>query len=126
MRILANILWIFLGGGLILFLEYLIGGFLLCITIIGIPFGIQKIKLAFFAIAPFGRQVVENESASGCLSIIFNILWILLGGFWISVTHVIFALLFFITIIGIPFANQHLKMARLALVPFGRSVEIRN
>ncbi len=125
MRFLANLLWIFLGGGLILFLEYLIGGFLLCITIIGIPFGIQKIKLALFALAPFGRQVVENEYAPGCLSIIFNILWILLGGFWIAVTHVIFAFLFFITIIGIPFANQHLKMAKLALVPFGRSVEIK-
>jgi uncharacterized membrane protein YccF (DUF307 family) len=121
MRLLANILWIFFGGGIILFLEYLIGGFLLCITIIGIPFGIQKLKLAVFALAPFGMKVVDNYSASGCLAIVFNILWILLGGFWIAVTHLILALVFFITIIGIPFSRQHIKMAGLAIAPFGRT-----
>jgi uncharacterized membrane protein YccF (DUF307 family) len=122
-KLLANILWIFLGGGLILFLEYLIGGLLLCLTIIGIPFGLQKIKLAFFAIAPFGKKVVDNHAASGCLAVVFNILWILLGGFWIAVTHLVFALIFAITIIGIPFATQHVKMAGLAVAPFGRTFE---
>ncbi len=121
MKLLANILWIFLGGGLILFIEYLIGGLLLCLTIIGIPFGIQKIKLALFVIAPFGKQVVDNHSASGCLAIVFNILWILLGGFWIAVTHLVFALIFAITIIGLPFSTQHIKMAGLAVAPFGRT-----
>jgi uncharacterized membrane protein YccF (DUF307 family) len=122
-KLLANILWIFLGGGLILFFEYLIGGLLLCLTIIGIPFGIQKMKLALFALAPFGKKVVDNHSASGCLAVIFNIFWILLGGFWIAVTHLIFALIFAITIIGIPFATQHVKMAGLAVAPFGRTFE---
>lgn len=122
MRLLANILWIFLGGGIILFFEYLIGGFLLCLTIIGIPFGIQKLKLAVFALAPFGMKVVDNYAASGCLAIVFNILWIILGGFWIAVTHLVLALIFFITIIGIPFSRQHIKMAGLAIAPFGRTI----
>ena len=122
MQLIANILWIILGGGIILFIEYLIGGIMLCLTIVGIPFGIQKIKLAFFALAPFGRQVRTTESASGCLAILFNILWILFGGIWIAVTHLVLALIYAILIIGIPFARQHLKMAGLAIAPFGREV----
>jgi uncharacterized membrane protein YccF (DUF307 family) len=122
MRLLANILWIILGGGIILFFEYLIGAILLCLTIVGIPFGIQKIKLALFALAPFGREVKTTQSASGCLAIIFNVLWILLGGLWIAVTHLVLALVYAILIIGIPFARQHVKMAGLAIAPFGREV----
>jgi uncharacterized membrane protein YccF (DUF307 family) len=121
MNLVANILWIFLGGGIILFFEYLIGGLLLCLTIVGIPFGIQKFKLAVFALAPFGQQVHDSTSSSGCLAVIFNILWILFGGFWIAVTHLILALIFAITIIGIPFARQHVKLASLAIAPFGRT-----
>lgn len=124
MRTLANILWIFLGGGIILFFLYLIGGITLCITIIGIPFGIQKIKLAIFALAPFGREVKENPSASGCLMILLNIIWILCGGVWIAITHLVLALIFAITIIGLPFAKQHMKMAHLAIVPFGREASL--
>ncbi|HBH49913.1 MAG TPA: YccF domain-containing protein [Bacteroidales bacterium] len=122
MNLLANILWIFLGGGIILFIEYLIGGFLLCLTIIGIPFGIQKFKLAVFALAPFGRNVMSTGAASGCLPVFFNVLWILFGGFWIAVTHLVLALIFAITIIGLPFAKQHVKLAGLAVAPFGQSV----
>jgi uncharacterized membrane protein YccF (DUF307 family) len=122
MTLLANILWVILGGGIILFIEYIIGGLILCITIIGIPFGFQKFKLAVFVLAPFGKKVQETNAASGCLSIIFNILWILLGGFWISVTHVVLAIIYAITIIGIPFARQHIKLASLALAPFGRTL----
>jgi len=122
MRTLANILWIFLGGGLVLFIEYLIGGLLLCITLIGIPFGIQKFKLAVFAIAPFGMKVKETRYSSGFLTIVFNVLWIILGGIWIALTHLLFAIVYAILIIGIPFAKQHLKMARLAIAPFGKEV----
>ncbi|QQS50028.1 MAG: YccF domain-containing protein [Bacteroidota bacterium] len=122
MRLIANLLWIILGGGIILFLLYFLGGFLLCLTIIGIPFGIQKWKLAFFALAPFGRNVHESPATAGCLAIIFNVLWILLGGFWIAVSHLVLALVFAITLIGLPFARQHLKLAGLAIAPFGRVV----
>jgi uncharacterized membrane protein YccF (DUF307 family) len=123
MRLIANILWIFLGGGIILFFEYMIGGILLCITIIGIPFGIQKIKLSVFALAPFGKKVTDTYSSSGCLTILFNVLWIICGGFWIAVTHLILALIYAITLIGIPFARQHIKMAGLAIAPFGKTFE---
>lgn len=123
MNLLLNILWAIFGGGIILFFEYLLGGIALCITIIGIPFGLQCFKLAIFAIAPFGAKAVETESSAGCLSILFNIIWILFGGFWIAVTHMVLALIFAITIIGIPFAVQHVKMAGFAITPFGKRIE---
>ena len=123
MSLLGNILWILLGGGIFLFLEYLIGGLLLCVTIIGIPFGIQCIKLALLALLPFGKEVVAGRSHAGCLAIVMNVLWILLGGIWITLTHLLFGILCAITIIGIPFAKQHVKLAALALAPFGKSVK---
>ena len=122
MNLLLNILWIFLGGGIILFLEYMLSGFALCITIVGIPFGLQCFKLAIFALAPFGAQAVDTSGATGCFPVLFNVLWILLGGIWISLTHLIFALIYTITIIGIPFAVQHVKMAGLAIAPFGKRI----
>jgi len=122
MNLLLNILWIILGGGIILFIEYVIGGLTLCITIVGIPFGLQCFKLAIFALAPFGSKVEESADAGGCFPVFFNILWILLGGIWIAVTHLILALVYAITIIGIPFAIQHFKMAGLAITPFGKVI----
>ncbi len=122
MSLLGNILWIFLGGGIILFFEYLVSGFILCVTIIGIPFGIQCMKLSFLALLPFGKEIRESQRASGCVSTLMNVLWILVGGIWITLTHLIFAILCALTIIGIPFARQHLKLAALALTPFGKNV----
>jgi len=119
---LGNLLWIFLGGGLFLFLEYLFGGVVLCMTIVGIPFGIQCIKLSLLALLPFGKDVVQRERPIGCLSTIMNLLWIVFGGIWIALTHLIFAILCAITIIGIPFAKQHMKLASLSLTPFGKDV----
>jgi uncharacterized membrane protein YccF (DUF307 family) len=121
-RPLLNILWILLGGGIILFFEYLIGGVFICITIIGIPFGVQKLKLAVFALAPFGSRVTESQNSGGCLTIVFNILWIIPFGIGIALTHLFLALLYAITIIGIPFATQHIKMAGLAIAPFGKII----
>jgi len=119
---IGNLLWIVLGGGIFIFLEYVIGGVLLCLTIIGIPFGVQCIKLSILGLLPFGQEIVEQRSASGCLATVINILWILCGGIWIALTHLLFACLTAITIIGIPFARQHLKLANLALTPFGKSL----
>ena len=123
MSTLGNMLWIFIGGGLIIFFEYLISGLLLCVTLIGIPFGVQCMKLSLLGLVPFGREITQKESASGCLTTIMNVIWILIGGIWISLTHVIFAFLCAITIIGIPFAKQHLKLASLALTPFGHEIK---
>lgn len=121
MKELGNILWI-LFGGFIIALEYLIASILLMITIVGIPFGIQALKMADIALWPFGRDTRTTQSALGCLPTLFNLLWILVGGFWIFLTHLILGLLCAITIIGIPFARQHFKLASLALTPFGREI----
>jgi uncharacterized membrane protein YccF (DUF307 family) len=122
MSLLGNILWIVLGGGIILFLEYLLAGLLLCITIIGIPFGIQSIKLSFLALLPFGKKIRDSAKATGFLSTVMNLIWILIGGIWIALTHLVFAVICAITIIGIPFAKQHMKLTTLSLVPFGKEV----
>ncbi len=121
MNTLGNIIWLVFGG-IIIAIEYLIASLLLIVTIIGIPFGIQTIKLAGLALWPFGKDVQHTESASGCLSILMNILWILVGGIWISLSHLVFGIILAITIIGIPFARQHFKLALLSLSPFGKTV----
>jgi uncharacterized membrane protein YccF (DUF307 family) len=121
MRVIGNIIWIVFGGFLI-FLEYIISGILLCLTIIGIPFGLQCLKLSFLALVPFGKEVAPARTDSGFVSIVMNILWIILGGFWIAVSHVLLAVFFTLTIIGIPFAIQHIKLAALGLTPFGKRI----
>ncbi len=121
MRTIGNLIWVIFGG-IIIFVEYLIASLILCITIIGIPFGIQTLKLAGLALWPFGKEVVYSDSSNGCLSLIMNIIWLIFGGIWICLTHLLFALLFAITVIGVPFALQHLKLARLALTPFGKEI----
>jgi len=122
MSLLGNILWIILGGGIILFLEYLLGGLVLCITIIGIPFGIQCIKLSFLALVPFGKEIRYSEKSTGDLLTVMNLIWVLCGGIWIALTHLIFAIICAVTIIGIPFAKQHMKLVALSLTPFGKKV----
>ena len=118
MSVLLNILW-FIFGGFLVSLAYILGGILLCITIIGIPFGIQCFKLSILGLAPFGSEIRETEPPSGAVSIIMNVIWILLPGLELALMHLAFAAIFAITIIGLPFAIQHLKMTRLAILPFG-------
>ncbi len=121
MKTFGNIIW-FVFGGVFLFLHYLIAGILMCLTIIGIPFGIQILKMAHLALWPFGKEVINIDSGSGCLSFLMNIIWILLGGIWLALHHLFWGVLFSITIIGIPFGIQHFKMAKLALLPFGKGI----
>lgn len=121
MRFLGNLLWL-LFGGIITAVEYFVASLLLIITIIGIPFGIQTMKLGLLALWPFGSEVRESSSGGGCLSTVMNIIWILVGGIWISLTHLLFGILLAITIIGLPFAFQHFKLAGLALTPFGKEI----
>ena len=121
MSILGNIIWL-LFGGLFVALEYFVASIILMLTIIGIPFGIQTMKLGVLALWPFGSQVVDKPQSSGCLSTLMNIIWIFVGGIWISLSHVIWGIVLAITIIGIPFARQHFKLATIALVPFGKEV----
>ena len=121
MRTLGNILWLIFGG-IITAIEYFISSFILIVTIIGIPFGIQTLKLGLLALWPFGKTTIQSDRSSGCLYIIFNILWIIIGGIWIALSHLVFGVVLYITIIGIPFGNQHFKLASLALTPFGRDI----
>ena len=121
MKFIGNILWLILGG-LLVSLYYFIAGLVFCITIIGIPFGLQLFKMGVFALWPFGHDVVSDVNDGGCLSIIMNILWILFGGIEIATLHLGFGLLCCITIVGIPFGLQHFKMALLALIPFGKKI----
>jgi uncharacterized membrane protein YccF (DUF307 family) len=103
-------------------MEYLAASLVLMITIIGIPFALQTIKLAILELWPFGAEIRIRENQPGCLSTLMNFIWIFVGGFWIFLTHLFFGFLLGITIIGIPFAKQHFKLAGLALTPFGREV----
>lgn len=121
MNCLGNIIWLIFGG-IITALEYFVSSLLMIITIIGIPFGLQTLKLAALALWPFGKTVIEKTSSSSCLSVVMNVLWLVLGGIVICITHLAFGLLLCITIIGLPFGRQHFKLARLALMPFGSDI----
>ena len=121
MRFIGNIIWL-ITGGIIIAVEYFVGSIVLMVTIVGIPFGIQTLKMASLAIWPFGRETRVHSRASGCLYIIMNIIWLLTGGLWIAITHLILGALLCITIIGIPFGLQHFKLAGIALSPFGRDI----
>jgi uncharacterized membrane protein YccF (DUF307 family) len=121
MNTLGNLIWLIFGG-LIAAIGYLVGGLVLCLTIIGIPFGVQCFKLAGLVLWPFGKQVISTGSSTGCLNLLLNIIWLLSAGLWLAVLHIIFGILLFITIIGIPFAQQHFKLIEVSLMPFGKRV----
>jgi uncharacterized membrane protein YccF (DUF307 family) len=98
---------------------YFIGGVVGLILIITIPLGLQAFKLGNYVLWPFGRTVVDEEGASVAWSVIGNVVWLIVVGWWLALIHVALALVFFITVIGIPFGVANLKLARLALLPFG-------
>ena len=120
LRAIGNVLWLILAG-IWLALGYALSGALLCITIIGIPFGIQAFKMAGFVLWPFGRTVIRSAQG-GCLEVGFNILWLVLAGWALFLAHLGAGIILCITIIGIPFGIQAFKLSVLALWPFGRSV----
>jgi uncharacterized membrane protein YccF (DUF307 family) len=121
MKTIGNILW-FVLAGIWLALGYAVFGLLMCITIIGIPFGIQAFKLAGFVLWPFGRTVVPVEGGLSPLGMVFNILWLLFAGWELFLASLVAGALLCITIIGIPFGIQAFKLSILALWPFGRTI----
>ena len=121
MSLLGNIIWLIFGG-FISGLGYILGGLATCLTIVGIPFGIQAIKLGFATMAPFGKENVVLENFSNPLTTIFNVIWVILFGWEIALSHLVSGLILFITIIGIPFGQQHFKLIPMALFPFGREL----
>jgi len=121
MSLVGNIIWLIFGG-FFTGLGYILGGLGICLTIIGIPFGVQAIKLGIASLTPFGKEIVEVENADSPLRLIFNVIWILLFGWEIAIAHLVFGLILAITIIGLPFAKQHFKLLVIALLPFGRDL----
>ena len=124
MTLIGNILWFVLGGFLVAGL-YFVGGLLMCVTIIGIPFGIQLFKIAGLAVCPFGRDV-EIMKDAGCLNTLFNILWLVLGWWEIALIHLALAAIFALTIVGIPFAKAHWRLVKLSMMPFGTVTTNKN
>jgi uncharacterized membrane protein YccF (DUF307 family) len=118
MTLLGNIVF-FVFGGFVIFLGYVLGGILLCLTIIGIPFGLMCFRLAGGVLAPFGREVQRTEPPGGPIALIMNIIWIILPGLELAIMHLLLALFFALTIVGLPIAAQHMKLVPLALLPFG-------
>ena len=118
MRFIGNILW-FLFGGFLSGLVWLIDGLLWCITIIGIPYGLQCFKFASLSFWPFGKDV---RYGGGAFSLLANIIWILFFGIEMAIVNLIFGLLWCITIVGIPFGKQFFKIARLSITPFGAQI----
>jgi uncharacterized membrane protein YccF (DUF307 family) len=124
MRLLGNLIWL-LFGGLWTAIGWWVAGLLAAITLIGIPFAIAAFRIGSFTLWPFGREIVDRpgrDEARKLVGLLANIVWILLGGIWLAIAHLFFALLLGITIIGIPFALQHLKLAQLSLAPYGKMI----
>ena len=121
MSLLGNLIWL-LFGGLIVGLGWILGGLVMCLTIIGIPFGLQAIKIGVATLAPFGRDIVELPGSGGTMQLVFNIIWILVVGWELALAHLASAALLAISIIGLPFALQHLKLIPLTFMPFGRTL----
>ncbi|MEM8961190.1 MAG: YccF domain-containing protein [Acidobacteriota bacterium] len=121
MSLFGNIIWLVFGG-FFAGVGYIIGGVLLCFTIIGIPFGIQSIRLGVASFMPFGKELVTRPDADSPLRLIFNILWLILFGWEIALMHLFWAAILTVTIIGIPFAVQHVKLIPMSLLPMGRDL----
>ncbi len=121
MSTIGNLIWL-LFGGIFIALEYFVSSLVLMITIIGIPFGLQTLKLGMLALWPFGYTTRQSGSDSGCLTVFMNVLWLITGGIPICLTHLVIGILLTLTLVGIPFARQHFKLVALALSPFGREI----
>ncbi len=118
---IGNLIWLIFGG-FFAALGYLVGGFVLCATIVGIPWGLQCFKLASLVLWPFGKSVVTDHATTGCLSMLFNLIWLVFGGLYTAIIHLVMGLILCITIIGIPWGRQHFKLVEISLMPFGKKI----
>jgi uncharacterized membrane protein YccF (DUF307 family) len=128
MALILNILW-FIFGGWISGLAWLLAGVLLAITIVGLPWTQAAFRIAGFSFAPFGRHVVPRRTlgghgdlGTGSLGVVLNVVWVVLAGWWLALHHVVLAVALMLTIIGIPFGLQHLKLALISFAPIGLRV----
>ena len=128
MRLLGNLVW-FVFGGFIMGLGWWLAGLIAALTIIGIPYAVAAFRIGTFSFWPFGRKIIDRPgsgAAGRLLSLVGNIIWILFGGLWLALGPLLWALLLAVTLIGIPFAVQHLKLAHLSLTPYGKTVVTRH
>ena len=128
MRLILNILW-FVLGGFISGLAWMLGALILAVTIVGLPWAGAAFRIGGFSMAPFGRQVVDrrlvtgrDDLGTGASGFLLNVIWFLLAGWYIAISHVVIGAAQFVSIIGIPFGIQHFKLAIIALAPIGKSV----
>jgi len=121
MNFFGNLIWIIFGG-LMAALGYFLGGIVLCITVIGIPWGLQCFKLAALVLWPFGKKVISDSDNMGCLNILFNLVWLLCGGLYTAIVHIVMGAILCITVIGIPWGKQHFKLIEISLMPFGKRI----
>ena len=119
MRTIGNILW-FIFGGFLSGLGWLLSGVMWCISIIGIPYGLQCFKFAKVSFTPFGHEI---EYGGGAVSFVVNVIWFILNGWWMALGNFLTGCLWCITIVGIPFGKQFFKIAKLSLSPFGATVK---
>ncbi|ANS67223.1 YccF domain-containing protein [Streptomyces lincolnensis] len=120
MKTILNLIWLVLSG-FWLFLGYLAAGVLLCITIIGIPFGVAAFRIGVYALWPFGYTTVERRDA-GAPSFVVNVLWLVLAGWWLAIGHIVTGIVLCVTIIGIPFGIANFKLIPVSLFPLGREI----
>jgi uncharacterized membrane protein YccF (DUF307 family) len=120
LRFLGNVIWLLLAG-LPLALGYALAGVIACLLIVTIPFGIASFRLALYTLWPFGQAIVDRPDA-GAASVVGNVLWFLVAGWWLALSHVLLGIAFLVTIIGIPFGIASLKMAYLAVFPLGKEI----
>ena len=123
MALIGNILWFIFGGGLIAFLAWTLLGAILCVTIVGIPFGVAALRISGFAAFPFGKELVDarllgEDRIFG--TALANLLWVLLAGIWLTISHVVSGIGYCLTIIGIPFGLAHFKLASVSFAPLGK------
>ena len=119
MKLLGNIIW-FVFGGFISGLGWILSGLMWCITIVGIPYGVQCFKFAKLSFFPFGKEIIYSN---GAISFLVNVIWLVLNGWWMALINFVIGCLWCVTIIGIPFGKQFFKIAKLSLAPFGARVE---
>src|SRR6476661_871067 len=120
MRLLLNVIRLVFGG-FVLFLGYLFAGVLMCITVIGIPFGIAAFRIGVYALWPFGRRVVQRPTA-GLGSAVGNVLWLVLAGWWLALGHLVSGVALCLTIIGIPLGIASFKLIPVSLLPLGKEI----
>lgn len=122
-RLILNILWFVLGGWLS-GLLWLIGGAILAVTVVGLPWTFAAWRIASYSFWPFGREVVWQDAhpVAGCLGLVLNVFWFVFAGWYIALSHLMIAVVEFVSIVGIPFALKDLELAKLALAPVGRTI----